>query len=55
MLYAGPAHVGNETDGIPSLRYLTLLREGARANGLPTHWLQFLDSVKHTKSAESAE
>jgi len=46
---------GNETDGIPSLRYLTLLREGARANGLPTHWLQFLDSVKHTKSAESAE
>ena len=25
--------------------YLTLLREGARANGLPGHWLQFLDSV----------
>jgi cation transport regulator ChaC len=26
---------GKETDGKPSLRYLTLLREGARANGLP--------------------
>jgi cation transport regulator ChaC len=38
---------GRETDGTPSLRYLTLLREGARANGLPGHWLQFLDSVKH--------
>ena len=38
---------GKETDGNPSLRYLTLLREGARANGLPGHWLQFLDGVKH--------
>jgi cation transport regulator ChaC len=37
---------GKETDGNPSLRYLTLLREGARANGLPGHWLQFLDSVR---------
>jgi gamma-glutamylcyclotransferase len=40
---------GKETDGNPSLRYLTLLREGARANGLPDHWLQFLDSVKHAE------
>jgi len=40
---------GNKADGTPSLRYLTLLREGARANGLPGHWLQFLDSVKHAK------
>jgi cation transport regulator ChaC len=46
---------GNETDGYPSLRYVTLLREGARANGLPGHWLQFLDSVEHAKSAEAAE
>jgi len=46
---------GNETDGNPSLRYLTLLREGARANGLPGHWLQFLDSVKHAKRADAAE
>ena len=44
---------GNEIDGTPSLRYLTLLREGARANGLPGHWLQFLDSVKHAKSADA--
>jgi cation transport regulator ChaC len=40
---------GNETDGSPSLRYLTLLREGARAKGLPGQWLQFLDSVRHAK------
>ena len=46
---------GNETDGYPSLRYLTLLREGARANGLPGHWLQFLDGVEHAKSGEAAE
>ncbi len=36
---------GKDIDGNPSLRYLTLLREGALANGLPGHWLQFLDSV----------
>ena len=40
---------GSESDGTPSLRYLTLLREGARTNGLPGHWLQFLDSVEHAK------
>jgi gamma-glutamylcyclotransferase len=40
---------GQEADGNPSLRYLTLLREGAQANGLPGHWLQFLDSVKHAR------
>jgi gamma-glutamylcyclotransferase len=40
---------GKEEDGKPSLRYLTLLREGARANGLPGHWLQFLDGVKHAE------
>jgi cation transport regulator ChaC len=38
---------GKETDGNPSLRYLTLLREGARAKGLPGYWLQFLDNVRH--------
>ncbi len=36
---------GNEEDGRPSLRYLTLLREGARAHGLPEHYLRFLDGV----------
>jgi gamma-glutamylcyclotransferase len=40
---------GKEADGSPSLRYLTLLREGAQANGLPGHWLQFLETVKHAE------
>jgi cation transport regulator ChaC len=38
---------GNEIDGNPSLRYITLLREGARAHALPQHYLQFLDDVIH--------
>ena len=33
----------------PSLRYLTILREGARAHGLREHWLRFLDDVKHAQ------
>ena len=37
---------GKETDGNPSLRYLTLLREGARGHGLPAHYLRFLDSIR---------
>jgi cation transport regulator ChaC len=36
---------GKKTDGNPSLRYLTLLREGARAHGLPEHYLRYLDNV----------
>ncbi len=40
---------GNERDGNPSLRYITLVREGARAHGLPEHYIQFLDSVKHAQ------
>lgn len=36
---------GNPVDGNPSLRYLTLLREGARAHGLPEHWISFLKNV----------
>lgn len=39
--------VGKPADGIPSLRYITLLREGARAHGLPAPWLHYLDSVTH--------
>lgn len=39
--------VGKPTDGTPSLRYITLLREGARAHGLPARWLDYLDSVMH--------
>jgi len=37
---------GNADDGRPSLRYLSLLREGALAHGLPEPWVRFLDSVE---------
>lgn len=40
---------GHATDGRPSLRYITLLREGARAHGLPDHWLRFLDQIRHAE------
>ncbi|WP_334386689.1 gamma-glutamylcyclotransferase family protein [Bradyrhizobium sp. AZCC 2262] len=40
---------GKETDGRPSLRYITMLRDGARAHGLPSSWLQMLDNVVHAK------
>ena len=38
---------GKERDGNPSLRYITLIRDGARAHGLPEHHIEFLDSVEH--------
>jgi cation transport regulator ChaC len=38
---------GNEIDGKPSLRYITLLRDGARAHGLPEHYLRYLEAVEH--------
>lgn len=37
---------GKDQDGRPSRRYITLLREGARAHGLPEHWIRFLDQVE---------
>ena len=40
---------GKDTDGNPSLRYITMLREGARAHGLPEHYIRFLESVKHAE------
>lgn len=40
---------GKETDGNPSLRYITLLREGARSHNLPESYLRFLDSVEHAE------
>jgi hypothetical protein len=40
---------GKESDGCPSLRYIALIRDGARAHGLPTSWLQVLESVVHVK------
>lgn len=40
---------GEDTDGNPSVRYLTLLCEGARAHNLPEHWVRYLESVKHAE------
>jgi cation transport regulator ChaC len=40
---------GNEIDGKPSHRYISLLRGGARRHGLPDHWVQFLDDVGHVE------
>ncbi len=40
---------GKETDGNPSLRYITLLRDGAQGHGLPEHYLRLLDDVKHAE------
>jgi hypothetical protein len=37
---------GNAEDGNPSLRYITLLREGAREHGLPDHWIAHLDGIE---------
>lgn len=38
---------GKEYDGKPSLRYIALIRDGARAHGLPAHHIEFLESVEH--------
>lgn len=40
---------GLERDGHPSLRYILLLRDGARAHGLPDHWLRYLDGLEHAQ------
>jgi cation transport regulator ChaC len=40
---------GHRTDGRPSLRYITLLRQGARAHGLPEHYRRYLESVEHAQ------
>jgi gamma-glutamylcyclotransferase len=40
---------GREVDGKPSLRYITLLRDGARAYGLPAHYIRFLESMDHAQ------
>jgi hypothetical protein len=37
---------GNENDGHPSLRYISLLRDGARSHNLPDAWLHLLDSIE---------
>jgi cation transport regulator ChaC len=38
---------GKNADGTPSFRYISLLREGARAHGLPETWLRYLESIEH--------
>jgi cation transport regulator ChaC len=40
---------GNAVDGRPSLRYIALLRDGARAHGLPAAWVQTLEKVVHAE------
>jgi gamma-glutamylcyclotransferase len=40
---------GGTVDGKPSLRYITLLREGAQAHGLPQHYIRFLESIDHAR------
>lgn len=40
---------GKEKDGNPSLRYITLIREGAKAHGLPEHWIDYLERVEPAK------
>ena len=45
---------GNEEDGKPSLRYITLLREGARQHGLPYAWIAYLDNVEPATPQRSA-
>ena len=40
---------GKEVDGKPSLRYITLIREGARAHGLPKSYIRFLQAVEHAE------
>jgi gamma-glutamylcyclotransferase len=40
---------GKEVDGKPSFRYITLLRDGARARGLPEPYIQFLEGIEHAQ------
>ena len=40
---------GKAEDGRPSLRYITLLREGARKHGLPDRWIELLDAIGHAE------
>jgi gamma-glutamylcyclotransferase len=40
---------GDKDDSAPSLRYLKLLREGARAHGLPEHYIGFLEKIEHLR------
>ena len=37
---------GKEVDSRPSLRYIMLLRDGARSHGLPEHYIRVLEDVE---------
>jgi cation transport regulator ChaC len=37
---------GGKKEGDPSSRYLTLMREGARAHGLPERYIRLLDQIR---------
>ena len=41
--------LGNEFESSPSLRYITLMREGAREHGLPENYIGFLQRVEHAR------
>jgi hypothetical protein len=41
-------------DHPPSLRYLTLIREGAAASGLDAAWCRYLDQLPHTETSSLA-
>lgn len=40
---------GFSEDGTPSLRYITLIREGAIQHDLPVHWIEKLNAVRHAE------
>ncbi|WMS44432.1 gamma-glutamylcyclotransferase family protein [Acuticoccus sp. MNP-M23] len=42
---------GLPEDGNPSLRYISLIREGAIQHDLPDHWLDKLNAVRHAETA----
>jgi gamma-glutamylcyclotransferase (GGCT)/AIG2-like uncharacterized protein YtfP len=40
---------GGKKEGEPSFRYLTLMREGAQAHGLPERYVSLLERIKSTR------
>lgn len=46
---------GLPEDGNPSLRYITLIREGAIQHDLPGHWIEQLNAVRHAEFIHQSE
>jgi cation transport regulator ChaC len=46
---------GLPEDGNPSLRYITLIREGAIQHDLPDQWIDKLNAVRHAEIAHQSE